>query len=127
MLAALLVTIVLALSWRTGADFLEHSWHCFRAGVVLSLPAAALAVILLRRGRILSRAAAGALAGLWAGLIGFVTLHFGCAMNAAPHAVLGHWAVPLAGVLVGYGVGRWMPGFWLSSRKTTSWPSQAEG
>ena len=62
--------------------------------------------MLLRRGAVLSLGIVGAGAGLLAGLVGVVVLHFGCGMNNAPHVVLGHLGIPLAGALIGAAIGR---------------------
>jgi hypothetical protein len=75
----------------------------------MSLPAAGLAVILLRRGAILTPGVVGAAAGLLAALVGVVGLHFACATQAAPHIALGHLGIPVLGAGLGYLIGRLIP------------------
>ncbi len=108
-LSALFVAVAVLFPWQMGASFLAGSWHCFRAGFFSAIPAALLMALLLRRGAVLSHGAVGAGAGLLAGLVGVVSLHFSCAVNKAPHMALAHLGVPAAGVVLGYLIGRCLP------------------
>jgi len=111
-LLGLFAAVALVFPWRIDERFLAESWHCFRAGFLMSLPAAGLALLLLRRGAVLSPEAVGAGTGLLAGLVGVLSLHFSCTILTAPHIVLGHVMIPVAGVLIGYAAGRLMPVRW---------------
>ena len=123
-LLALAAAVALAFPWRIDEGFLAESWKCFRAGFLISLPAAALAVLLLRRGAPLSPETVGAGAGLLAGLVGLLSLHFSCSIAAAPHITLGHVMIPVAGVLIGHTAGRLLPLRW-SARGAAAPSSQA--
>ena len=110
----LLVPLFLAVSvlfpWDFSRNILPDSWRCFRQGFMFSLPAAGLVVMLLRRGAVLSLGVVGAGAGLLAGLVGVVVLHFACGMNNAAHVALAHLGVPLAGALIGAAIGNLLRG-----------------
>ena len=110
LLAPLFLAASLLLPWDFSHNILPGSWRCFRHGFMFSLPAAGLVVMLLRRGAVLSPGVAGAAAGLLAGLVGVVVLHFGCGMNNAAHVALAHLGVPLAGALIGAAIGHWLRG-----------------
>jgi hypothetical protein len=114
-LVALFAVVGLAFPWRIDEPFLAESWKCFRAGFLISLPTAALAVLWLRRGAPLSPETVGAGSGLLAGLVGVLTLHFSCPIIAAPHIALGHVMVPVAGVLIGHTAGKLLPVRWLAA------------
>jgi hypothetical protein len=122
-LLALFAVVAAAFPWRINQPFWAESWGCFRAGFLISLPAAALAVLLLRRGAPLSPETVGAGAGLLAGLVGVLSLHFSCPVIAAPHVVLGHVMVPVAGVLIGHTAGKLLPVRWFSRRAAGPAPS----
>ena len=106
LLAPLFLAASVLFPWDFSRGILPLSWRCFRHGFLFSLPAAGLVVMLLRRGAVLSLGVVGAGAGLLAGLVGVVVLHFGCGMNNAPHVALGHLGIPLAGALIGAAIGR---------------------
>ncbi len=105
-LVPLFLAVFLLFPWESGNDPAPQSWHCFRAGCMFSLPAAGLVVLVLRRGAVLSLGIVGAGAGLLAGLVGVVVLHFGCGIPNAPHIALAHLGVPLIGAVVGGLMGR---------------------
>ena len=106
LLVPLFVSVSLLFPWDLSHNLLPDSWKCFRHGFMFSLPAAGLVVMLLRRGAVLSLGVVGAGAGLLAGLVGVVVLHFGCGMNNAAHVALAHLGVPLVGALIGAAIGR---------------------
>ena len=108
-LLALFAIVGVLFPWSWTQDFFPASGKCFRHGFMSSLPAALLFVLILRRGAVLSLGAVGAGAGLLAGLVGVVVLHFGCGMHTAPHIVIGHLGVPLAGTVAGFLMGRFLP------------------
>ncbi len=108
LLGALAVVVALLFPWEGG---LAGGRHCFESGFLFSLPAAGLVVLLLRRGAPLAWGAVGASAGLLAGLAGMAILHLGCSMIAAPHIMVGHLAVPLAGASIGFLLGKALPRF----------------
>jgi hypothetical protein len=122
-LVALFAAVGLAFPWRINEPFVAEGWKCFRAGFLISLPAAALAVLLLRRGAPLSPETVGAGAGLLAGLVGLLSLHFSCSIAAAPHIALGHVMVPVAGVLIGHTAGRLLPVRWSAGAPAGPAPS----
>ncbi len=109
MLAGLLVAVAVLFSWETSGDFWDHSWQCFRAGLLMSLPAAGVIIFVLRRGAVLWLCAAGAATGLFAGLSAMTLLHFACGTFEAPHIALAHLGVPVAGCLIGFVLGRLLP------------------
>ncbi len=124
-LLALFGVVALAFPWSINEPFWAAAWKCFRAGFLISLPSAALAVLLLRRGAPLSPETVGAGAGLLAGLVGVLTLHFSCPIIAAPHIALGHVMVPLALVLIGHTAGKLLPVRWLG--ETAARPAPSSG
>ena len=105
-LVPLFLAVFLLFPWDSSSNPAPQSWHCFRAGCMFSLPAAGLVVLMLRRGAVLSLGVVGAGAGLLAGLVGVVVLHFGCGIPNAPHIALAHLGVPLIGAVVGGLMGR---------------------
>ena len=111
LLAALFLAVAVAFPWDVSGTFLPQSWMCFRTGLMYSFPAAALIILLLRRGAVVSLAVAGAGAGLMAGLVGMTVLHFGCSLHTAPHIAMAHLGIALAVALLGYGLGHYLPLF----------------
>ena len=109
LLAALFGAVAFLFPWEPDPNFLGNTWHCFRHGLIVSIPAAVLALVLLRRGFVLSMEVAGAGAGMLSGLAGMTVLHLGCTMYSAPHVAAAHFGITLAGALVGYCLGRWIP------------------
>jgi hypothetical protein len=75
----------------------------------MSIPATVAIIFVLRRGAVLWLCAAGAATGLFAGLVGMTALHFACGTYQAPHVALAHLGLPVAGGLVGFGLGRILP------------------
>jgi hypothetical protein len=98
-------TAALVFPWRMNEPFLQEAWKCYKAGFVLSLPAAVLALVLLRRGVLFSPRFACAGAGFLGGLVGIVSLHFSCPTIAAPHVTVGHLMVPVTGAVIGFAAG----------------------
>jgi len=88
-----------------GGDWAPSNWKCLQAGCLFALPAAVLAVGLLRLGAPQAWGAVGAAAGLLAGLVGMATLHVGCSLQMVSHLMLQHVMVPVLGALAGYGIG----------------------
>jgi hypothetical protein len=116
----------MAFPWRVDVPFLAEAWTCFRAGFLISLPSAALAVLLLSRGAPLSPETVGAGSGLLAGLVAVLSLHFSCPIIGAPHITVGHVLVPVAGVLIGHTVGKRLPMRW-SARGAAAGPAPSSG
>jgi hypothetical protein len=112
LLAALFLVVGFVFPWEVTRDLLPGIWHCFRAGLAFSFPAAVFVVLILRRGAVLSLPVAGAGAGLLAGLVGVTVLHFACDMRTAPHIAVAHLGIALAGALGGYLLGRYIPAVW---------------
>jgi hypothetical protein len=109
-LAALYAAVGLVFPWTPDETLWARHWHCFREGFLVSLPGAALILLLLWRGAVLSPGIVGALAGLLAALVGVLSLHFSCTLATAPHIAAGHLMVPVSGVVIGYVAGRLLPG-----------------
>lgn len=109
--AAIFIIIAFLFPWEIGDGVFAHSWHCLRSGLVFSIPAAVLILLLLRRGAVLSMSVAGAGAGLLAGLAGMTILHFGCTIHSAPHVMIAHFGIAKAGALFGFLLGRYLPYF----------------
>jgi hypothetical protein len=122
-LAGLFAAVALVFPWRIDGPLVAESWHCFGAGFLMSLPAAGLALLLLRRGAVFSPEAVGAGAGLLAGLVGVLSLHFSCPIATAPHVVLGHVLIPVAGVGIGYAAGKLAPVRWSAESGSSAAPS----
>jgi hypothetical protein len=95
----------LVFPWRLDEPFAQEAWKCYRAGFVLSLPAALLALLLLRRGVLFSPRFACAGAGFLGGLVGIAALHFSCPTIGAPHIAVGHLLVPVTGAVIGFAAG----------------------
>jgi hypothetical protein len=114
----LLAVVALMTPWEMNAHFWMRITRCFIGGSVLALPAFVLAVMVLRRGAVLSPGAVGASAGLLASLISVVGLHYACPTLLAPHVALGHITLPIAGALAGYAAGRLLPARWFGSPQT---------
>jgi len=102
----------LVFPWRVDEPFVQGAWKCFKAGFVLSLPAAVLLLLLLRRGVLFSPRFACAGAGFLAGLVGLVTLHFSCPTIGAAHITLGHLMIPATGAAIGFAAGHLARGRW---------------
>jgi len=100
-LAAFVVVAAVGLPWRWSSRFWVWGPACAGFGLLWSLLAALPLVWLARRGAVLRPAAAGASAGLLAGLVGAAVIHLGCLNVTAPHAALWHAAVPLTAALAG--------------------------
>lgn len=105
LLGALGMAVAAFYPWGTPGDFWAGSFKCFLAGFVFSIPAVAPVAFLISRGYPISLRSVGAVAGLLAGLVGFVFLHLACTVYSAPHILVGHLAAPLVAASVGYLVG----------------------
>jgi len=114
---SIFLVVAFFFSWEAGDRLLSRSWHCFLRGALLSIPAAILILLLLRRGAALSMSVVGAGAGLLAGLAGMTVLHFGCTIHTAPHIMVSHFGIAIAGALLGFLLGRYLP--YLSDRALT--------
>jgi hypothetical protein len=95
----------LVFPWRIDEPFAQEAWKCYKAGFVLALPAAVLAVWLLRRGVLFSPRFACAGAGFLGGLVGIFSLHFSCPTIGAAHITMGHLMVPVTGAVIGFAGG----------------------
>ena len=104
-LLALGLVVAFLFPWEMPNSLLAGSLKCFRAGLLFSIPAVAPLALLISRGCALSMRAVGAVAGLLAGLVGFLVLHIECSLYAAPHIAVGHLTGPLAAAAAGYGFG----------------------
>ncbi|HME10362.1 MAG TPA: NrsF family protein [Bryobacteraceae bacterium] len=97
----LAIAVAALFSFQREPNFWAEWWYCFRVGAPAGLVAAALFWLVLRRGAILSPPAAGASAGLLAGLVGATTLEIRCSNLDAWHILLSHFGVAMAGALLG--------------------------
>lgn len=107
--AGLFLAVLGFFEWQQENALFAHGWQCFRAGVLTTVPASALLILVLNRGAVLSFAVVGAGAGLMAGLVGVVTVQLGCTMASAPHIMVGHLTIPLVSAAVGYFIGKAAP------------------
>ncbi len=98
---ALVVVVVALFSFQRELNFWGEWWYCFRVGAPVALLAAAPFWLILRRGAILSLPAAGATAGLLAGLVGSTMLEIRCSNLDAWHILISHFGVAATGALVG--------------------------
>lgn len=92
--------------WTDGA---VQGWHCFRSGIICSIPAVILVLWVVRKGTPLAYSAVGAMAGLLGGLSGMAAVHVGCSLLNAPHIAAGHLTIPIAGAVVGGLAGATLP------------------
>ncbi len=96
---ALLGAFALLLRGYDMQNFVAQGVPCLIAGLACAVPAAALIYLLLRRGFVLDRTAAGLSAGTLAGLAGIAMLEMHCAILKASHVMLWHVAViPVCGI-----------------------------
>jgi len=83
---------------------------CLAVGLIFAAPAAVLVWLILRRGLALDRVAAGAAAGMLAGLAGLGVLELHCPILTAPHLLVWHLTVVVlsaaAGAVAGWLAGR---------------------
>ncbi len=109
--AAFILALGLLFPWQTEPMFVTAGLRCALAGFVLMGPASVSFWLLVRRGAVLSPGLAGATTGLLAGLVGPVVLHFGCPITSAPHLLVWHAGVPVAGAFGGALVGSFLGRF----------------
>ena len=89
------------------ARFLHQGIGCLKAGLLDAVPAGVVAWLCLRRGFAVNSAAAGAAAGALAGLTGVLMLELHCPIFKAPHVMVWHVAViPVCGA-AGALMARW--------------------
>lgn len=86
--------------------FVPQGIPCLTAGLAIALPMGALVALILRRGFVLSWAAAGITAGLLSGLAGLGMLELHCPNLKAIHVMVWHMAVVLTSGVLGYSAGR---------------------
>jgi|GEM_PF-7007712 len=102
LLIGLGLLVAVLFPWDVTGNLWAGSFKCFRAGFILSIPAAIPVAWLISRGFPASLRSIGAVAGLLAGLVGFLVLHMECTLYTAPHIAVSHLAAPLAGAAAGY-------------------------
>lgn len=88
----LAIFAVLFRDYRT-ENFVHQGVACLTAGVLFAIPAGILSWLLLRRGFAVNPVAAGLVAGTLAGLAGVTMLELHCPNFEAPHVMLWHTAV----------------------------------
>jgi negative regulator of sigma F NrsF-like protein len=104
--AALLAIFALIFRDYSTARFLRQGIACLKAGLMDALPAGLVAWLVLRRGFAVDSAAAGAATGALAGLAGVLMLELHCPIFKAPHVMVWHTAViPVSGA-VGWVMGK---------------------
>jgi hypothetical protein len=81
--------------------FVRQGIPCFRAGIVVAIPAGIASWLVLRRGFAVNRNAAGLAAGTLAGLAGLTMLEIHCPNFHAMHIMVWHTAVVPVSALVG--------------------------
>ena len=82
--------------------FVPDGIACLKAGLMTAIPAGLLAWLVMRRGFVISGAAAGALAGL----AGVLMLELHCPIFEAPHAMVWHVAVIPVSAMLGTAMAR---------------------
>jgi hypothetical protein len=103
--ATLSLVVAVLFQFRDETRFWERGWACLRMGVPFALLAAGPFWLVLRRGAILSPRAAGAAAGLLAGLGGTSVLEIHCPNLDLSHILVWHVGVSVLGSLCGLGAG----------------------
>ena len=103
--ATLSVVAGILFQFGDAARFWARGWSCLRMGVPFALLAAGPLWVVLRRGAILSPRAAGAAAGLLAGLAGTTVLEIHCPNLDLSHILVWHVGVSVLGSLFGLGIG----------------------
>jgi hypothetical protein len=103
--ATLSVVAGILFQFGDAARFWARGWSCLRMGVPFALLAAGPLWVVLRRGAILSPRAAGAAAGLLAGLAGTTVLEIHCPNLDLSHILIWHVGVSVIGSLFGLGTG----------------------
>jgi hypothetical protein len=106
-----LAAVGLLFPWRASGAFLAQDWRCFRAGIGMALPVAALFWLFARRGAPLSAELLGTTIGAIAGLAGVTVLQFTCSLQQAGHLLLGHGSVLVVSAILGLLTGRVMGRF----------------
>jgi hypothetical protein len=114
-IAGLLVTFALLFHDYDLPKFVGQGIPCLSAGLVFALAAALLGLLLLRRGFVLDRAAAGIALGTLAGLAGIAGLELHCPNLKASHVMFWHVGVVLSSALIVRAV--------LARRRRTAKPS----
>jgi hypothetical protein len=101
------LSVVAGVIFRFGdaGRFWARGWACLRVGVPFALLAAGPFWLVLRAGAVLSPKAAGAAAGLLAGLAGTSVLEMHCPNLDLSHILVWHVGVSALGSLCGLGAG----------------------
>lgn len=101
-LGVFLCSIALLFPWRDTDAFLARGIRCSTAGILVAIPAAATAWIILRRGAVLHAGALGASLGLFAGLAGVTVLQFNCLYLEAKHILVWHTGMAIFSTAAGF-------------------------
>lgn len=102
--AGLLAIFALILRDYSMQKFVRQGVPCLVVGLAFALPAALIGTVLLRRGYILNRLAAGLAVGTLAGLSGIGVLELHCANLKASHVMSWHVGVVLISALLAGGL-----------------------
>lgn len=92
--------------WEDAGAIFGKGWSCTRAGLMMSVPAAALLLWLATRGAPLRLGMLGASLGATAGLIALTALQLQCHNQHAGHLIVWHGGVVVLCILAGYFLGR---------------------
>jgi hypothetical protein len=99
-IAGLLATFALLFHDYGMQKFVGQGIPCLSAGLAFALAAALLGLLLLRRGFVLDRAAAGIALGTLAGLAGIAGLELHCPNLKASHVMFWHMGVLVTSALI---------------------------
>jgi hypothetical protein len=83
------------------ADFVRRGYPCLRLGLICSLPSAAAASLLMRRGVTVNPLLAMATAGAFSGLVGVGALALHCSVLNTPHILIWHLSTVAICAVVG--------------------------
>lgn len=103
--AGFLFGIILLFPWQTPEAFVTRGWQCFRACILMAVPAAVMFGLLVRRGVVLEPGRLGGTLGAIAGLLGAAVLQFTCSEQKASHLLVWHGGALLVSIVLGVAIG----------------------
>lgn len=98
--------LVLLFPWENTGMFVKHGVPCLSRGLMVTVPAAALFWLMVRRGAVLAPEWAGASTGLLSGLVALAVLQLNCMVLESPHIAFWHVGVVIASTAAGFLFGR---------------------
>lgn len=109
--SAFALAVAVLFPWRAPDELVRHGWYCLARGTLMAIPAAALFVLLIRRGVAYEPGTLGATAGAIAGLLPVTILQATCNMQDAMHLLVWHGGVLAVSTGAGFLIGRAGLGF----------------